>query len=434
MSSVEVKKGKEPLSRMVELSIAHQSVEERVNNELKKESKTASLKGYRPGKVPFQVLKKYYGPQARQRALQDLINDHFIQVVEDKKLELVSHPQFELIEDKPGQDIKFSANFEVYPQIKLKGIDKLKVQQPVSEVTEQDEKDMINSLAQQQVKWTEVKRKSKLKDQLDINFEGFIDDKPFDRGSAEGFTIELGSNQMIPGFEEGLVGFSAGEETELNLRFPKEYHEESLKDKPVKFKVKVNAVKQPELPKIDDAFAKTFRVDSLKALKDEVRKNMQRQLDENIRMDVKNQVIDQLVKENKIDIPSALLAQEIHSMKHQAFAQMGRKPSADDLKNIPDDAFKEEAAKRIQVGLMLRAYVQDQKLKLEDKMLNMVVEEMASLYEDPKGAIVEIKSNKEQMSQISEMAMERQIMNHLLAQAEVKDKKVKFSDMVKNNR
>ena len=230
------------LERQVKIGVPAEKVDQEVIARLQKATKTVAIKGFRKGKVPLKVVKQHYGKGVRQEVIGEVINSSFYEAIQKEELRPVGQPRIDEVTDKEGQDLEFMAVFEVFPEVKLKEMSKVKIARPVADVTAKDVKKMIEQLRDQQSTFKLSKKKAAKGDQLNIDYVGTKTGKEFDGGKAEGQDLVLGSDSMIPGFEKGLEGLTGGEETVLKLSFPKDYHAEDLKGAKVEFAVKVNSV------------------------------------------------------------------------------------------------------------------------------------------------------------------------------------------------
>ncbi|MGB3726927.1 MAG: trigger factor, partial [Glaciecola sp.] len=297
--SVETTQG---LERRLTITVPAASVDTAVKSRLQQLAKTQRLNGFRPGKVPVKVIQKRFGAAVRQEVAGEVMQQNFYQAIMQEKINPAGMPNFELTKDKDGEDLEFAATFEVYPEVKVEGLDKLKIEKTVVEIADKDLNEMMKTLQQQHATFKECKRKAKKGDKVTINFVGSIDGEEFDGGKADDFPLELGKGQMIPGFEDALIGAKTGEEVVSEVTFPEDYHAEALKGKAASFAISVTKVEGLNLPKLDDEFAELFGVKEggLDALKEEVKKNMQRELDQTLKTSVKEAVIDALLADNEV--------------------------------------------------------------------------------------------------------------------------------------
>ncbi|GAB2691331.1 trigger factor [Aliiglaciecola aliphaticivorans] len=429
--SVETTQG---LERRLTISVPADSIDSAVKSRLQQLAKTQRINGFRPGKVPVTVIKKRFGQAVRQEVAGEAMQRNFYEAVVQEKLNPAGMPSFELKKDVDGEDLEFVASFEVYPELEVQGIDKIEIEKPVVEINDKDLENMMETLRKQHADWKEVKRKAKKDDRVTINFVGTIDGEEFDGGKAEDFPLELGKDRMIPGFEKPLVGAKKGEEVVSNVTFPEDYHAENLKGKDAEFTITVTKVEGLELPKVDEEFAKLFGIEdgSIEALQVEVRKNMQRELDQTLKAKLKEDVISGLLEQNSIDVPKALLDQEVDALREQAkqrFQQQSGGNSAN-MPELPADLFEENAKRRVSIGLILGEVIKTNEIKVDDAKVEQLIETTASAYEDPSEVIEYYKTNNELLQQIQNVALEEQAVELVLSQAKVKEVDTAFDDIM----
>ena len=429
--SIETTQG---LERRVTVAVPAASVDDAVKARLQQLAKTQRINGFRPGKVPVKVLQKRFGASVRQEVAGDLMQRHFYEAIIQEKITPAGMPAFDLTKDVAGEDLEFTAVFEVYPELELKDLDKLEVETPVVEIKDKDLKEMMVTLQKQHADWKEGKRKAKKDDRVTIDFVGSIDGEEFEGGKAEDFPLELGKDRMIPGFETNIVGLKPGEECVAEVTFPEDYHAEALKGKAATFAITVKKVEGLNLPKVDEEFAKLFGVEEggVEALEAEEKKNMQRELDQTVKAKVKENVIEALIASQEVEVPAALIDQEVNALRDQAkqrFAQQGQAdPST--LPELPAELFTDNAKRRVSIGLILGEVIKANELKADEDKVNALIETTASAYEDPTEVIEYYKSNQELMSQMQNVALEEQAIDWVLAQAKVKEVKTKFDEIM----
>lgn len=427
--SVETTQG---LERRLTITVPAESVDTAVKSRLQQLAKTQRINGFRPGKVPVSVIKKRFGAAVRQEVSGEVMQQHFYQAITQEKINPAGMPSFELTKDADGEDLEFAATFEIYPEVSVKGLAKLKIDKPVVEIGDKDLSEMMKTLQQQHATFKECKRKAKKGDKLTINFVGSIDGEEFDGGKADDFPIELGKSQMIPGFEEPLVGAKTGDEVVAEVTFPEDYHAEALKGKKASFAISVTKVEGLNLPKVDDEFATLFGVTEggVDALNAEVKKNMQRELDQTLKTSVKEAVISALLADNEVDVPKALLDQEVNALREQAKQRFEQQGNGQNLPELPDDMFTDNAKRRVAVGLLIGQIIKDNKVEVEQERVDALIETTASAYEDPSEVVEYYKNNPELLQQIQNLALEEQAIDTILDKAKVKEVKKSFDEVM----
>lgn len=424
------------LERCMTVGVPAAEVEAQEVVELKRiaqSQKNQKTPGFRTGKpLPPKVLKQRFGKQARLEAVYNQMQQTFFKAVQEQEIKLAGMPKFEPTVDEAGKDLEFKAVFEVYPEIALAGFDSIKIEKRSAEVTDADLDTMLENLQKQQAKWNESEEAAADGDQVVVDFEGFIDGEAFEGGQANDYNLTLGSNSMIPGFEDGLVGKKAGEETTLDVAFPADYHKEDLQGKPAQFKVTVKAVKKPEVPELNEDFFKGFGIETadLEEFKVEIRKNMERELGRAIRNLTKQQVIAGLQENNEVEVPSALVDQEIDRLRQQAVQQFGGGQQMD-ASMLPAELFKEQAEKRVVIGLLMNAAIESADLKPDEEKVEALIEEMASAYQEPEQVREYYNSNPQQKAQVEALALEDQVVEKVLESAQVSEVESNYEEVVR---
>ena len=418
------------LQRCMTVGVPAAQVEEKVTVELKKLAKGRRIDGFRPGKVPPSVIKRMFGQQARYEAIYQQMQESFFQAVQEQSVKLAGMPVFDPTVNEDGKDLEFKATFEVYPEIELNGFDTISVEQQSASITDEDVSKMVETLQKQNINWEESDDAAADGDRTTIDFEGFIDGEAFEGGSATGHVLVLGSNSMIPGFESGLVGTKAGEETTLDVTFPDDYQKDDLQGKPAQFKVTVSKVEKGALPEMNEEFYKSFGVetDNEENFVAEIRTNMERELTRALRSLTKQKVLDGLLEANKIDVPSSLIDQEVDRLRQQAVQQFGGQM---DASQIPAEIFKPQAEKRVQTGLLINAVIDSNELTASDEKIDELIEEIASTYQDPDQVREYYNANAEQKSQVESLALEEQVVEKVLAGANVTQVESSYEDIIR---
>ena len=421
------------LERRLTVGVPAERVDAAVVNKLQEAARNVRLPGFRPGKVPMRVMKQRFGAGVRQEVLGEVISQSFQEAVISEQLRPAGQPTIEARNFVAGQDVEYTATFEIFPTVELKEISGLKVEKPVADVGEGDIDDIIEVFRKQQGKLVVVERAAAEGDTVVIDFEGFRDGEAFEGGSAQGTSLELGSGRMIPGFEDGLIGASAGEERTLNLTFPEDYQQKDLAGAAVEFKVTVSEVKALELAPIDSALFAQYGLEdgTEEAFRAEVRQNMERELRNAVEASVKNQVMDAIASAHSaLELPSALVAQEVDGMRRQMFQQFGgAAPQGMDLASIlPDEMFKDQAERRVKLGLVVAEMIGHFELSAEPAKVRQAIEDIASTYQDPDEVVNWYYSENEQLAGIESRVLEDSVVERLLADAEVVEVSCSYQD------
>lgn len=427
MTTIETTQG---LERRVSITIPADSVKSAVREELKRVAKNARVDGFRKGKVPPQIIEQRFGASVRNDVLNDLLPRHFFDLMFQEKVNLAGRPTFAVDSYEEGKDLQFTATFEVYPEVKLQGLENIKVEKPTVEITEADIDKMVDVLRKQQATWAEVQDAAKAEDRVTLDFSGSIDGEEFEGGKASDFVLLMGQGRMIPGFEDGIVGHKAGDQFDINVTFPAEYHSENLKGKAAKFAVTLKKVEVMVLPELTDEFVSKFGPNSktVADLRVEIKKNMERELKNALVSRVKNQVIDGLIEQNPLDVPAAAIEQEIEVLRNQAAQRFGG--NAQQAAQLPRELFEEQAKRRVQVGLLFSEVIASNELKADEARVKAMIEDIASAYEQPAEVIEYYNKNKELMNNIRNVVLEEQAVDAVLAKAQVTEKASSFDEIM----
>lgn len=427
--SVETTSG---LERKMTVEIPSDRIDSEVETRLKDTAKRVRIDGFRPGKVPMREVKRRYGLGVRQEVLSELMRSTYFEAVMQEKLNPAGAPSIEPVDSSEESSFSYVATFEVYPEVEVKGMDSVEVVRPKVEISDEDVSEMIDILRKQQATWEEVEREAADGDQVTIDYVGTKDGEEFDGGKAENAPLTLGSNTFIPGFEEGLVGAKAGDEKVLDLTFPEDYGNKDLAGAAVQFAVTVKAVSEQKLPELNEEFYARFGVEGNdeESFRAEVKKNMERELDQAVKTKVKNQVMDGLVEQNEVDIPAALVDEEIDRMRQQAVQQFGGGQGFDP-KSLPAEMFQDQAKKRVHVGLIVAEIIKSNELTADEEKVDAMLNEMASVYQEPQQVIDWYKNNPEQLNQLKAVVLEEQVVEKVLDSAKVEEKEMSYQDAVK---
>jgi trigger factor len=414
------------LERRMRVEVPIERIENEVDSRLKSVGRTAKIKGFRPGKVPAKVVRQRYGKQVRQEVLGEIMQKSYSDAVVQENLRPAGGPKIET-EKEDGKSFTYVATFEVLPEVELKDLDKIKVDKPDVDIGDEDLDDMLMSLRKQRATWEEVKRKSKEGDRVIVDFNGTIDGEEFQGGTGTEIPVILGQGQMLPDFEKGLKGIKKDEEKTIKVKFPKDYHAEDLAGKKAEFLIKTHRVEQEVLPEVDDEFAEAFNVTEggLEQFKKDVLENMEREAEQKIKGDVREQILEQLIEKNPIDVPHALVHEEMHAMQHEAMQRLGIE---DHDQAPPMDNFKEAGEKRVRLGLLLRQVITENNITVDEAAMRARVEEMCAGYENAEDMVDMYMQNPQIMQQVEPMVVEQLAVDWLLENGKVKAKKVSFKD------
>ncbi|WP_019530291.1 trigger factor [Dasania marina] len=422
------------LERRLTIGVPADRIDSEVNTRLQKAAGTVRIDGFRKGKVPMRVLKQRFGAGVRQEVLGEVMNQTFSEAVVQEKLKPAGMPEIETKTAEEGKDLEYVATFEVFPEIELKSFASIEVEKLSAKVEDADVAKMVSTLREQQGEFAVVERAAVDGDKVNIDYAGTKEGVAFEGGSAEAADLTLGSNQMIPGFEAGIVGMKAGEEKVLALAFPDEYHSEELKGAAVEFKVTLNSVSEKAPAELNDEFFAKFGVSEggeEKFLTD-VRENMERELENAAKSKTKNQVMDALLDLHaELQVPKALAKEEIKVLRKQMVQQFGGGAENLDLDSLlPDDMFQEQAERRVKLGLILNELISSKEIKADAAKVKETIEGFASTYEDPQEVINYYYGNPQQLQQVESMVVEDMVVEHILSESKVTEKESTYDEVL----
>ncbi|AEF55126.1 trigger factor [Marinomonas posidonica] len=422
-----------PIERVLNITVPAARVDEKVNTEVAKTAKTIRIDGFRKGKVPVSVVKKRYGQGIRIDAVEQIMRDAYVEAIQKEDIQPAGMPAIEPKNFAEGADLEFVVKVEVYPEVELADNSAIKVERVISDVNDTDVDTMLETLRKQNAEWDAVEREAADGDQVTIDFVGYLGDEAFEGGAAEGHKLVLGSNTMIPGFEAGILGAKASEERTINVTFPEDYQAENLKGKEATFKITVSEVAEQTLPELNDEFVEKFGLEeaTLDALRAEVRKNMERELNQAVKAKLKTALFDGLSSINEVEVPSALIDQEVDALRKQAAQQFGGEGF--DASQLPAELFQDEAKKRAKLGLLISEVIKKDDIKVDDDRVRAFLEDMAQAYQEPQQVIDFYLKNKEQLAQVQSAVLEEQVVDKLLESAQVTEVTLGYEDAIKPN-
>ncbi len=415
------------LERRMRVELPAERIEQEVSSRLKTVGRTAKLKGFRPGKVPAKVVKQRYGKAIREEVLSEMMQKSYTDAVMQENLNPAGGPKIETEDNKGDNSFAYVATFEIMPKVELKNLDEITVEIPEVTISESDMDDMILRLRRQKATWEEVDRKSDDGDKVVVDFSGTLKGEEFEGGKGTEVPVVLGQGQMLPDFEKALIGVKGGEEKTFKVKFPKDYHADELNGKKVDFAIKVHRVEEEILPPLDDSLAESFEVTEggLDQFLDDVKENMERESEQKLKGDVREQTMNALLESNPLEVPNTLKHQEAHSLQHDAMQRMGIE---DHDQAPPIENFSEMAEKRVQLSLLIGQVITDQNITVDADKVRERVEEMCAGYENSEDMVNMYLGNQQVMQQIQPMVLEQQALDWLLENGKSSTKKVGFTE------
>lgn len=421
-----------PLERRLTISVDAAQIEEAIQKELQNLSRRVKIKGFRAGKVPMKVVAQHYGQDVRLQVLQDVMQSSFYEAVTQEKLRPAGAPSFEPVTTDVGKEFEYKATFEVYPDITLADFSSVSLEKPVCKIAESDIDAMLETIRKQHISWQAIDRAAKAEDKVTIDFTGTIDGHAFEGGSGTDMAVEIGKGRLIAGFEDGLIGLSVGDEKNLDLTFPEQYHKQELAGKPVQFAVKVKTVEEPVLPPIDSELAKKLGVEDgdLEKLRAEIKQNMQRELDNTLASMQKKAVMDKLLEVNPVEVPQTLVENESQALAQQMAANLERQGMSREQTQLAPRLFEAEAKRRVSLGLIMTEIVKRNNIKADEQAVRARVEAIAEPYEHADQVVKWYYADKRRLAEIESLEIESQVVDWILGQATVNDKSLTFNEVM----
>lgn len=418
------------LERTLKVEIPADRIEDAVQQRLSRLQKTARLDGFRPGKVPYRVVRDRFGGQVRQEVMGELVQSTLQEALAQEELYPAGTPQVHAVDEQPEQGgMAYTATFEVFPEIEPAPVENLEIERPVAEVGEADVDALIERLRSQRRRFEDVEREARRGDQVVIDFVGRVDGEPFEGGSGQDTPVELGTGRLIEGLEEQLEGMRAGDTRTIEVTFPEDYGVEALAGRPAEFEVTAKAVQEGHLPEVDAGFARALGVDSgsIDELRAELRANMERELGQALRSRVKQQVMDALVERNPVDVPESLVRDEIGRLREQMKQRLGGQLGEEQL---GDELFADEAGRRVRLGLILSALVRGEEIHADDERVRRQVEELAAAYDEPQQVVRYYYENPQMLQGVQAMVVEDQVVDWVLERARVSERRTTFDEIM----
>ncbi len=424
----------EGLERRLRVEVPEERIEGEINNRLQSMRRTARIPGFRPGKVPLKVVAQRYGRQVRDEVVGEMLQSSFYDAIVQENLRPAGRPTFDPVDWRPGEGLTYTAVFEVYPELGPPRVDGLKITRPAAEVTDADVERVIEELRTQRRSWEPVEERGAEKgDRVVIDFEGRLEGETFEGGTGSQVPVELGAGRMPEALEEGLLGVRAGEERTLEVRFPAEHHAEKLAGQLVSFQVKVHAVQHPVLPEPGDEFARSFGVQEggMEALRAEVRKRMQRELEETIRAQTKQRVMDALLEANTVHPPRALVREEMERMCELRRAELAHQGIDADQLGLKPEMFEDQAQRRIALGLLLAEIVKSNHLSADKGRVRARIEAIAATYDDPQQVVQWYYADKSRLAEVESTVLEEQVVDWMLERVEITEEAMSFDELMR---
>lgn len=426
------------LERRLDLAVPMAAIEAEVQQRLKRLAKSVKAPGFRPGKVPMSVIAKQHGPGVRQEVLGESLQKSFNEAVASHQLRIAGFPRFEpqpagANEGEAAEgEIRFSATFEVYPEVKVGDLTGASLKRPVVTVEDADVEATLEILRKQRREFDTVTRPAEVGDLARFDFKGSLDGQPFEGGEAHDFVTVVGDGRLLRAFEDNLVGMAAGAAKGFDMTFPENYQAAQLAGKTVHFDVQMKEVKAPRLPEVDAAFAKSLGIEDgdVAKLRQEIRANLERETRRRSQSRVKESAMEILLSHAELELPKSLVSLEIERLQNMARAEMASRGDAAKEMSLPADMFKDQAERRVRLGLILAKLVESHDLAARPEQVRALIDDYAQSYEDPQEVVQWYMQDPQRMHEVEALALEDNVVAWVVSQVQVEDVPTKFNEIM----
>ena len=420
------------LERRIDLSIAIADVEKEMDQRLKRMGKNMKMPGFRPGKVPFSIVRQQHGDQARHEVLSEELDRVFGETVTAQKMRVAGYPRIEAKSTDSTTHLEFAAIFEVYPEFVPADMSTAEVERPVLEVTSAEVDKTLEILRKQRVSYEDAERPAASEDRVVIDFLGKKNGEPFTGGQASDYAFVLGQGTMLPDFEKAVEGARVGESKTFDLNFPADYFSVDLAGQTVQFEITVKQVQAPKLPEVDAEFAKGMGIadGDIAKMRAEIEGNLKREVKRRIDARIKDQVMDALIKANQIATPGALIEMEIQRLMQAARQDMEQRGMKVNEMPLQPEWFADQAKRRVTLGLILAELVKSENLLATPEQVRAMVEENAQSYEHPEEVIRWYYAQPQRLGEVEGLVIESNVVEWVLGKAKVTDKPAVFDELM----
>ena len=424
----------ENLERKVIVSLAWADINAETDKRLKQTQRRVKIDGFRPGKAPLKMVASMYGASVQNEVINELVQRAFYDIAVSENLKVAGFPRFEGVEEQDDKDsLKIAAIFEVFPEVSIGDLSASEIEKVTSEVGDAEVEKTVEILRKQRTRFNHVDRAAQNSDRVIIDFEGKIDGEPFAGGSSKNYAFVLGSGQMLPEFEAGIAGMKAGESKDVEVNFPEDYHGKDVAGKTAVFTITLNNVSEATLPEVDAEFAKALGIadGNVAKMREEVKKNVAREVERRTQEQTKESVMEALLKAVELQVPNALVNDEAARLAEemkQNFVNQGMANAGQ--VNLPADMFKEQAHRRVALGLILAKLVEENKLEPTEEQIKAVVANFAESYEDPQEVIDWYYADASRLQGPTSLAVESNVVNFVLGKAKVTEKTLSFDEVM----
>ncbi|WP_028451053.1 trigger factor [Chitinilyticum aquatile] len=421
------------LERRFAIAVPRAEIAKQVDGRLKRVAKTAKIDGFRPGKAPLSIVSQQYGFRVQEEVLGETVERAFAEAVTEQKLQVAGYPRFEPKEGEAAEDLfEFVATFEVYPEVQIGDLSAVEVKKPVLEISDAEVEKTVEILRRQRTRYERVERAAADGDRVIVDFAGTIDGEAFDGGKAENYAFLIGKGQMLPGFEQGVIGMKEGETKDVSVAFPEDYHGKDVAGKTAVFAITVKNVAEAKLPELNAEFAKSLGIEDgdLDKMRAEVRGNLEREVRFRLKARAKENVMSALMEVTPTELPKALIGLEIGRLVEGAKADLKQRGIDPKLVPFNPQFFEAQARRRVHLGLALAELVRANELVAKPEQIKAIIEDLAQNYEDPAEVVAWYYQDAQRLAGPESMALEDNVVEFVLARAKVAEEAVGFEELM----
>ena len=425
------------LERRLSASIPQQQLQGEVETRLKRIGRTAKVRGFRPGKVPYKVLEQQYGAQVQQEALSEVLRRSFLEAAEANSLKVAGNPDFEVkTADSSADLIEYSATFEIYPEVVIGDMAAESVECVTYMLNDVDVDNTIATLRKQRTVFETANRAAQNEDQVRIDFIGRLNGAPFEGGEAKDFAVVLGAGRMLPDFENAIVGMRVGETKSFDMTFPDDYHSKDVAGKQVTFDITLHGVEAPRLPELNSEFAKSLGIKDgdINKLREEIRGNLMREIERRLKVRNKDSAMEALLKISRLDVPKVLLDFETRKIMQQTLREMkGRGVKIPEGMTLPSDLFVERAQKRVKLGLILAELVKRYELDAKPEQIRTLVQNYSGSFDRSEQVVEWHYADPSRLQAVENLVLEDNVVAWVMNTAKLTDRAIGFSELMESD-
>ena len=420
------------LERKLNFNIDKAIVTAGVEIKLRKYAKDAKIQGFRPGKAPKNVVEQMYGARAYEDSLNDQLNKQFVDLLVEHKLNIVGYPKFDLTSSE-GEEFIFAATFEVMPEVKLGDLSTVEVEKPLCSLTDANVQATIDVLRKQRATHEVSDSAAATDDKVTIDFLGTVDGVEFDGGKAEDYSFVLGQGMMLVDFETGILGLKSGESKDVTVAFPADYHAENLKGKSAVFKITVKEVAKQVLPALDAEFIQSVGVElgTEEALRNEIKDNLQKEINRRLKLKARDNALKALSDSSPLDVPSAMVHDEIHHMMKTAEENMKKQGYKPEQIKLTHEMFEKDARNMVVLRMLVQEFIKENDIHTTDDEVKQTVQALADMYEDPIDYVAWYYQDEQRVNNAKAITMEQKVTDTIYAKAKAKEVELSYEDIMK---